>query len=302
MRILGRALLVERVTAEVSEYLAAQWFFPDTADALQSSFGIRLRCADAAVPADVLTAESWSGHWGTQHVKVGPNELWIAEGGSAVHVDITRAGASIALHGAPFQGWTALHVGISEALTADGLVRLHASAATNGDRTVVFTGPSGRGKSTTLLRALEQGWAAIAEDGCVVEPLSHRLFGFDRSLRLLPDAAASLGGVTPAAADAGGSRAKIEIAFSDLPAHASQARLTDIVHLERRPEGPTSWNRLPMAQSVGALFEASGLPSSDLGRDSVSAAFARLAQEVCGWRLVLGDTPPVLADLPRPSR
>ncbi|HEX7051157.1 MAG TPA: ATP-binding protein [Longimicrobiales bacterium] len=61
-----------------------------------------------------------------------------------------------------------------------------AVAAARLDGAIAFLGPSGTGKSTTLLRLARAGWTPLAEDLSWVEPHTLTLYGWDRGVRLWP--------------------------------------------------------------------------------------------------------------------
>lgn len=59
--------------------------------------------------------------------------------------------------------------GIPLVLARRDVLFVHGSACARGDRSVVVVGPSGSGKSSLLVRLVENGWNAVTEDVCALD-------------------------------------------------------------------------------------------------------------------------------------
>ena len=290
LHVLGRSLEYTGSTQAVVAFLHDNWNFPESASALESTWRVYLSEEPQAPPRAVVDAPHDVGIFDTRHVHARPDEFWILQGESGVRVQVGLQAAKVDMYGDPFTAWLALHGGISGALGASGLIHMHAAAIGKDGQTVVLLGPSGRGKSTTMVRAVGFGWRPMAEDGCWLEPVSLRLFGMDRSLRLLPDALDVLHSVAPGLDPVPGTDGKYTIPFADLGGRLDDRLLTDLVLLERRPGAPSAWEPLSQTEAVMALYEAAGVPHTANHRAFAAAAFGDIVGRTTLARLRLGDT------------
>lgn len=269
MELLGRALRAT-VDPEVRERLATGRIRPGSRpihlppEFAATDFAIELAHDPAPVPEAVRIHDAATSPAGTRHLRIGDDEFWIFEpDAGAVHGQVGARGTRLALVGRPFAAWFALHFALVEALTASGLLWIHAAAVHDGTRTVALLGPTGRGKSTTLLRLARQGWQPIAEDGCFLDPSTLELVGVDDRVRLRPPALAALGpvlgDVDPGPLVAG----RHEVPFARLGGGVASAPLTHVVRLVRTPPGrATAWGPLSRAEAVMALYESIGIPNT----------------------------------------
>lgn len=208
------------------------------------------------------------------------------QSGAAVRVRIGDPSV-ITIH-----GWTegipvVLDVALGEVLAVAGVARLHASTVTDGSRTLVLLGPSGRGKSTTMLRAVRAGWSPLAEDASFVDLATLRVHGCDTAIRLRPDAAHALVGIAvPEAVPTVDLRH--EVPFEEIGGRASHAAVTHLVHLRRGIEAAPTWAPMSRRDAVMALFEASGAPVSARARATLAAAFPGVVARTRTLSLELG--------------
>jgi hypothetical protein len=217
-----------------------------------------------------------------------------ARSGAAVWVRIGDPSV-LTVHGSTNGILGVLDVALSEVLAVAGVARLHASTVTDGSRTLVLLGPSGRGKSTTTLRAVRAGWRPLAEDGSFVEVETLLVHGRDRAIRLRPEAARALLGDFDAAAT---EDLRHEVPFEEMEGRLSCARATHLVHL-RRDDGPIpAWIPMSRGDTVMALFEASGVPVSARGRTALAAAFAHIVERTRNLALTLGPLTSPFPPLP----
>ena len=164
-------------------------------------------------------------------------------------------------------------------LAMRGDLVLHASGVECGGA-VVFCGPSRRGKST-LARVLgELGYPLLAEDGVAVSLDGERPTAFPgaRGVRAHPDENGAPAELTP---DPG-------------PAEPDPAPVTAIVLLRERA-ATLAIERIDPARAV-AMFTSHLIHSG--GRDSIAAAFARLARLVATVPTFAATLPDDLDALP----
>ena len=185
--------------------------------------------------------------------------------------------------------YNALFIGICEGLRLSGLVSLHASIAAKNASATAFLGPSGRGKTTTLLRASIAGWQIVAEDFSWLEPQSMQLYGFDRGLRLLPDTAKIFKqhhqDIELLEMIAG----KYVVPYEQLGVQRQAVKLERIAVLERNPNVPSSWQALPKREGALALWEANGVPFTPEAQNFVSSVIPKLLAKLKLETLVLGQ-------------
>lgn len=213
---------------------------------------------------------------------------------SAVHVRIGDPSV-ITIHGSTAGTLGSLDVALGEVLAVAGVVRLHAATVTDGHRTLVMSGPSGRGKSTTTLRAVRAGWRAVAEDASFVDVETLLVCGPDRAIRLRPAAASALLGAADAAAT---EDLRHEVPFDEIGGRPSSVRVTHLVHLRRDDEDDPAWIPMSRGDAVMALFEASGAPISASARFALASAFARIVERTRNLTLMLGPLTSPFPPLP----
>lgn len=283
--------LVERDPAEVSDWLetARQW--PQ-------------RTAPTTLPGRTLTIYQQEDRW------------FSGDDASGVAFEVEQDAASITVWGVDSRIDNRVNSGVDsrvnsgvdhyllflaivEALRASGLVSLHAAAAATPDGQVTaFLGPSGRGKTSTLLRAVEAGWAPVSEDILWLEPDTARVYGGEKGVRLLPEVLATL---PPELArrDWGAPVVdKVFVPYDALAshyhtAHQSGLELARIAVLERDPDAPVDtsyWQPLTKQKAALALWQASGLPLTRRARNTIATTIPKLLRDVDVGELHLGRT------------
>lgn len=183
----------------------------------------------------------------------------------------------------------ALYVAMQEALECSGLLAFHGAAASLNGAACAFLGPSGMGKSTTLLRAAQAGWTPVAEDTFWLDPTSTLIYGWERHVRLLPDTQALL------AVETGqnwlvSSDGKVNVPYDALPGQGVQrggVPLRTLAVLSRQPE-PAGWYAMTRQQAALALWEALGLPLCQQARQLVAQQIGELLARLPYLRLNLG--------------
>jgi hypothetical protein len=286
--ILGRTLKITGPTPETLEVaLRSRWDFPEYRCNPQP---FKLEIDIGATPngrptgASSSTLELFSGSiecWTLEPA------IWIGDAASGIRIELLEGQMLAQAWGAP-TNIELLHLAISEGLRASGLISLHASIAARDGRALAFLGPSGRGKTTTLLRALEAGFVPVCEDFAWCDPDSLAVYGFDRGLRLLPDTARHFEehhGITPSIWQVD----KWFVPYSSLNLERQAVKLATIALLERDPERPTGFEALSKREAALAFWEASGMPLSRQVQDRVSQRIAGMVSRLEVRRLLLGQ-------------
>jgi hypothetical protein len=300
--ILGRRLRASSPTAQLAEWLRTMWDRPEHR-APDHRYGVDLECGSAAPgPLEGETAPCAVELQSQTLAFVKAGAAWeLRDAGVGLRLDLAEQVAQIRVwgldegHDAPLV-YIGLHVALSEAMRASGLMPFHAAIAERGEGGVAWLGTSGAGKSSTLLRAARAGWRPVAEDLSWLDPGSRRVWGWDRCVRVWPETVERF---FPQYADAPPlPDGKREIPYERLGATpARSCVLSRLVLLQRDEEAATSRRAdVPQREIVRALWEAAGLPLSEAARDAAGRAIARLSEDLPATRWVLGRQPPQDAD------
>lgn len=153
-----------------------------------------------------------------------------------------------------------LMLALSELLRLQGFMPLHSSAVHFEGGAVVLLGPSGTGKTTTLLQAARSKVSALSEDWAWTGP-DLTFYPWDSGLHLLPDTVERFADVLPESRTwiPRGNRHKWRFDATDLQWFQPQVcPLKQFWVLRRHSE--TSLGAVPRLDLVRALWEASGMP------------------------------------------
>ena len=297
--VLGRTLRAHGLPEALWARLRAEWEFPEHAVApVAYSIEIRVQAVDPAswVQAgerEVLACnERFS-------VRTLPEGWWFQDetgevagchGSELTTVQVNLS--AVRPPSGPLRA--ALYLMINEALWCSGLMPLHAAAACVDGQGVVFLGPSGRGKSTTLLRAMQAQWTPVAEDLLWYDPATRLIYGWERYVRLLPASVALLPADVAQGPWRWSSDGKVNIPYDALPGaeiRRGGTPLARLVLLEREPDSPSTVLRATPREVALALWEATGLPLSQRARQFAGQQIALMQGQVQGMKLLLGSTP-----------
>jgi hypothetical protein len=266
--LLGRPFRARGMPARLASWLREHWHFPEH--------------AVPPHPYDVsLTRIAAPPRWeaaAPRHVRLhGGRELaWWVEGAEdaecwwtgteevGLRLELGAAGSRIELWGAGVGGadlHAALYLALCESLRASGLLPLHAAVVVRDGRATALCGPSGVGKSTTLLTALHAGWTPLAEDLSWLDPASLTLHGWDRGVRLWPEGRDRLPAYAAASwdTDATGSSSSPIIAFPPRCSGARRSRACSPCTATQPAPPPSSPS--PPATRCGCSGRAPACPS-----------------------------------------
>ncbi len=234
-------------------------------------------------PATILNL-----HDSTLEMRSADNQFWFGTPESGMRFTHQTNTATLEWWGTEIP-FNALFVGVSEALRLSGLVSLHASIAARDGLATAFLGPSGRGKTTTLLRASIAGWQIIAEDFSWLDPTTMNLYGFDRGLRLLPDTAEIFKQHHPNIELTNKIIDKYVVPYEQLGVKRQAVTLKRLAVLERDPNQTSSWQALSKRDGALALWEANGVPFTTEAQNFISSSIPSLLAKLKLERLVLGQ-------------
>lgn len=274
---------------------------------------ITIRSDDARPLGGLPTGDSLPGASDTRHLRIDGREFWVWESlreisqtsdTCAVRTFVDETDVTIIAHGSPFTAWAALANAFHEAIALSGVVPFHAAAvhrpALLGEpsQTWMILGPSGRGKTTTVLRAIRAGWVPVAEDVCWLNPGTLEVIGSDTTLGVRSPSLGVLHDALPATRELLGrapTSTKLLVPWCDLGGIREPVTVTHVVELQHGPHGKVGLTDSTGLRTVMALYEAGGIPRTDRARTNLAGAIGRLAESTRPATLTLGGV-----DLPFP--
>lgn len=198
-------------------------------------------------------------------VRVRGDELWI---GASLYLRVGESGTEVTAQGdghtVPEAAWT---LALAEAHRAAGWLSLHAAVlTTQGEQGAALGGPSGAGKSTAALRWAAAGGGLAAEDQTWVWPGTGQAVGLDRWLRSSEEGVRRFAPGLLARAEGFDAHGKLRLPLISPGAGVTLSTLL-VFGVPTQPTAP---------ERVRALWEASGVPLSALGRRQAAAGVTAL--------------------------
>ncbi|MCP2013318.1 hypothetical protein L1280_000446 [Deinococcus sp. HSC-46F16] len=224
------------------------------------------------MPPSPLQGQDTPGLPNDLRVRAQGDEVWI---GPALHLRVWDGGTEITVasdgRDVPEAAWT---LALAEAHRAGGWLALHAAVLTPApgqeERGVALSGPSGAGKSTAALRWAHAGGRLAAEDQSWVWPETGRAVGLDRWLRSSEEGVRRFAPEWLARAEGLDAYGKLRLPLTSPGAEVPLAALL-VFGLPPQPSAP---------ERVRALWEATGVPLSALGRRRGAAGVAALLERL----------------------
>jgi hypothetical protein len=287
--LLGRQIIGSSLVG-VTTGLRRLFDFPSHASALESDWKISVTHSKASIPT-LENAYQAAVHNGFVNIALLEGSTWITLDENAVQLELLATGATLTIHGSSEGLMQCVMVGMIEAIRASGIIPMHTSIASKNGLGTAFTGESGRGKTTTLIHSVKAGFSPICEDFAWLEPNSLRVFGCDRGLRCLPDTLERVKTLFPNIEPVSFETDKHLVPFEQLAPRVWDCRLERLWTLERDLSQATRLEPLPAAQSVMALYGATGVPLTAETRAQSSSQMASLAKRLEIKRLHIGNTP-----------
>jgi hypothetical protein len=289
-QVLGRRLTATDIPESVGRWLDSFWNFPEHS-APSNPYSITISVIPQ--PPDLESTT-----WVRQPVRL-PDRLlhllrrgaqWIGDAGNnGVESWTESQRMRINIWGKEWHREDPYHylfLALTEALRNSGLLPLHAAVASHDGRISAFLGQSGAGKSTTLLRLTQTGWTGLAEDLSWLDPVTMRVFGWDRGVRLWPAAAGHFFNQIRVP----GRDGKTTIPYSELAMGEQRSgTLRRIALLVRDQSLAPRWEPADHHQAIKALWEATGLPLSAESRSEVSRGIEKVVKSVDFVQLRLGE-------------
>ena len=285
--ILGRSFRATGTDAALAAMLRLRYDFPEYV-LPEHPFQIKLEVLSQS-PTDfpeTTASDQLQMLSGPMAIWNGDPIFWLGSLSTGGRIEVLEAGVKLALWGSSDSRFEIAMIGLAEGLRASGLISLHTSMPARDGRALALLGPSGRGKTTSLIRALHSGLQPVCEDFAWCEPSTARVYGFDRGLRLLPDTAElfkqlfqmQASQIQSNQVQAGEWQGdKWFVPYSSFT-QRQNATLVALVLLERQPELPTAWLEVAPRAAALALWEASGMPLSGVVQQRTSQEIGRLAR------------------------
>ena len=290
--LLGRRLTVSDASESLIEWLEDHWHFPEHAGKLESDWTFWLEFAPDPEPPKLREqAKPLEGAMNALEVAwTDDGAVWLLEASGGVRLTLDQENRKVRLSWYGMLEHTdALYQGLCEALRSSGLVPLHASVAVRAGRATAFLGPSGTGKTTTLLRAIAAGWQPLCEDFGWLEPHSQTLYSWDRKLHLLPDTLQVLERLFPQVQADNFDGRKHPVDFSSLAQRAWSSPLHTLAVLERDPAQVSAWHATTLLETLVSFYGSTGLPLFKALRQPFSDLSGELLKRLEGQKLVLGS-------------
>jgi hypothetical protein len=268
-----------------------------------SPFSIVLASRADSAPRAIVEGATRSTPLGTRLLGT-EDEFWMLERvdgtEQGVHGELADGRARLSSIGEPFGAWTALRQAFHEVLLVSGVVRVHAAVVCKGSDTVALLGPSGRGKSTTVVRAAAGGWRPLGEDAAFLDVVSLTVVNADEHdhVRMRPAPTASRVAM-PDAVTSRPEGERMAFDFAELGGRAPPSTLTHLARMVRTPDPSPRWRPMTRADAVMALHEAVGVPATRQAGRMLGATFGDLVGRVRLVTLELGAPSELLPDLPR---
>ncbi len=291
--VIHRQVLLHNAFPEVTTWLVDHWFYPEH-HTVDHSWDIDVvsQYHDIALPQFEKTFD-YMGFPVSLLEQIGI--LYLKSGDSIISVTKKNECITVTLFGSSFSV-ILLQLAMTHAFYETGLIPLHAAAVLNQDQenqaqAMVFLGPSGRGKSTTLLRILLQGWQPIAEDWVWLEPKTMMLYAWDKAMHLLPNSLTLLQQQrSDIAIESLEMRAeKYIVPYSALGQRVWHAQLRWVITLERSSEHPEPhWIKANPLETTLALYQATGMPLTKETRQYLGNQMKHILSSVQFQKLQLG--------------
>lgn len=293
--ILGREFAIDIRTPALEEWFAQNWIFPEHS-LPPVPFIVALTELDGPPVSRDGALTRVALHRTSLECIGGDGCFTFGDATAGVRLEVEDAGSRIAVWGASKAAslsaiFAALFVSIGESLRASGLLPLHGAVVVDHRGATALVGRSGVGKSTTLWRAIQIGWAPLAEDFAWLDPVTLTVYGWDRGLRLTTDSRARFAPDSPLDRFRTDDDGKLFLSYDQVGGVAARsATLTRVVVLERDAASNGDAG-LSASEMVRAWWEAVGVPLSPVVVGRVSGAIASLVRRVPTQRLHLDDGP-----------
>ncbi len=289
--LLGRRLTVTDGSESLIAWLEEHWNFPEHAGQLESDWSFVLEYSQHPEP-EGLRAQAKPLEGAMNALEVAwfeDGSVWLLEAGGGVCLILDNEKHRVWLRWYGMLEYTdALYQGLCEALRSSGLIPLHASVAVKDGKATAFLGPSGTGKTTTLLRAIAAGWQPLCEDFGWLEPHTGVLYSWDRKLHLLPDTLQVLERLFPQVEAEDFDGRKHPVDFSSLAQRVWSSPLHTLAVLERDPTQVSERQSLPLLETLVSFYGSTGLPLFKALRQPFSNLSSELLKRLEGQKLVLG--------------
>jgi len=290
--LLGRRLTVSDASNSLVYWLEDHWNFPEHAGQLASDWTFGLEFSPDPEPLGLREgAKPLEGAMNALEVAwTEDGSVWLLEASGGVRLTLDGENRKVHLSWYGMLEHTdALYQGLCEALRSSGLVPLHASVAVKAGKATAFLGPSGTGKTTTLLRAIAAGWQPLCEDFGWLEPQSQVLYSWDRKLHLLPDTLQVLEHLFPQVQADNFDGRKHPVDFSSLAQRAWSSPLHTLAVLERDPTQVSAWQPISSLETLVSFYGSTGLPLFKALRQPFSDLSGELLRRLEGQKLILGS-------------
>jgi hypothetical protein len=139
----------------------------------------------------------------------------------------------------------------------DWMAVIHASAVTNGAKTIVFPASPGSGKSTLAALLHQKGFSIVSDDFVPLERISQHVFPFPAALSVKEGSTELLSAFYPSLLkqEKAQSRTNKQVRYLPITGEAVPAPVKEIVFARYDPSVDFEMERLPRADALGMLLD-----------------------------------------------
>jgi hypothetical protein len=262
--------------------------------------GVRLvvRCNDAAAMGHVQDTYGWFADRSTDADRRPGRSVDVAylsdPGGGATVIDAEGRRSHWRPDDEPLVAlFDAIVAGVIAALSADGILAIHAGVVALDGRAILVAGRSGRGKTTLVLGMLRRGLDLLSDELALIGPDQRTVLAYPRGLHIRPQALElfpELGFLAEIEPHELGGGSEWSVGPDALgrafgTAVAGSARLDAVVLLDGDPIADATPELEPVRGAMAAMELLRGTPSAAWDFDGVLARLPRIVSDVPCARL-----------------
>jgi hypothetical protein len=189
---------------------------------------------------------------------IGGNPSFFGTQQTGLKMEITDNQVNLEVWGSSNDLLPLLHLALVESLRKAEYIPLHAAVIAKEGEATALLAASGVGKTTTFIQSVRSGWQPVCEDFAWLDPRSMKIYGWDNSIRLLPDSHAHFKSILKLENASQDAHGKYVISYSLLGWKRPETpTLKRLVFLER--DSVPGWQDISSKDAVLKLWDATGL-------------------------------------------
>lgn len=140
----------------------------------------------------------------------------------------------------------------------DWMAIIHASAVTNGEKTIVFTASPGSGKSTIAALLMQKGYALVSDDFVPIERFSRQVFPFPAAMSVKEGANELLSALYPELLKQSAllkSTTNKMVKYLPIEGKALPGKIKETIFIKYDPAIDFEWELVPRADALKMLLD-----------------------------------------------